>query len=52
MDDEDDEPVNSENSEGLPPVVDSSEQIATNGIAIPERIPEEKPLQKAGNRDR
>jgi len=51
-DDEDDEPVNSENLEGLPPVVDSSEQIA-NETAIPESTPEKKlHLQKAGSRDR
>lgn len=50
-DDEDDEPVNSENSEGLPPVVDSSEQIA-NGTVIPESTQEKPHLQKAGSRDR
>lgn len=44
-DDEDDEPVNSETSEGLPPVTDEE--------AVSETTSEKKPpLQKAGNKDR
>jgi hypothetical protein len=35
MDDDDDEPINSENPEGLPPVTDSTETIA-NDASVPE----------------
>ena len=51
-DDEDDEPANSENPEGLPPVSDSTENF-TNNIGIPETTSEKKPqLQEADSRNK
>lgn len=51
-DDEDEEPINTEKPEGLPPVTDSSEEL-TNDTAISETTSETKPrFQRAGSRDR